>query len=283
MWPLPSVSCRFNRSDRGQHAKAFVFDCASLLLCTTSTPGSCMQVSLENQLKKVSSCTLLLIDDVPRDTMLRKAAALAETDALEQMLREARQLLDMSQQAGSGLQRVCSDQARDENANDYVQITWPVFCLAKPHVAWLWLPRFLQALELAGGVHFIIALLRDSAAQQVQGLQGPSESAFAVEQRPVMQAALEALRRAQDDIYRRLELVTVGEPGPPLHELRPLLSAAATLAPLLQEHLRHQAEADRVAASQAAAARSCAYLRCANLGGEGGPAAGQGVGSQRCR
>ncbi len=35
--------------------------------------------------------------------------------------------------------------------------------------------------------------------------------------------------------------------------------------------------------AQAAAARSCAYLRCANLGGEGGPAAGQGAGSQRCR
>lgn len=35
--------------------------------------------------------------------------------------------------------------------------------------------------------------------------------------------------------------------------------------------------------AQAAAARSCAYLRCANLRGEGGPAAGQGVGSQRCR
>ena len=34
--------------------------------------------------------------------------------------------------------------------------------------------------------------------------------------------------------------------------------------------------------AQAAAARSCAYLRCANLGGQGGPAAGQGVGSLKC-
>ena len=242
-----------------------------------------MQASLENQQKKVSSCTLLLIDNVPHDTMLRKAAALAETDAFEQMVHEARQLLDMSQQAGPGLQRVCSDQARDVNANEFVQITWPVFCLAKPHMGWLWHPRFLQALELADSVHFIITLLGESAAQQVPGLHSPSESAFAVEQRQVMQAALEALRRAQDDIYRRLELVPVGEPGPPLHDLRPLLAAAATLAPLLQEHWRHRAEADRLAASQAAAARSCAYLRCANLGGKGGPSAGQGVGSQRCR
>ena len=39
----------------------------------------------------------------------------------------------------------------------------------------------------------------------------------------------------------------------------------------------------RLAVAQAAAGRSCAYLRCANLGGEGGPAAGQGVGSMRCR
>ncbi len=36
-------------------------------------------------------------------------------------------------------------------------------------------------------------------------------------------------------------------------------------------------------AAQAAAARSCAYLGCANLGGSGGPAAGQGEGSKRCR
>ena len=35
--------------------------------------------------------------------------------------------------------------------------------------------------------------------------------------------------------------------------------------------------------AQAAAARSCAYLRCANLRGEGGPAAGEGAGSMRCR
>ncbi len=43
-------------------------------------------------------------------------------------------------------------------------------------------------------------------------------------------------------------------------------------------------EAERqLALAQAAAGRSCAYLRCANLGGEGGPAAGQGAGSMRCR
>ena len=44
-----------------------------------------------------------------------------------------------------------------------------------------------------------------------------------------------------------------------------------------------QQQEDALALAQAAAARSCAYLRCPNVGGEGGPAAGQGAGSQRCR
>jgi hypothetical protein len=34
--------------------------------------------------------------------------------------------------------------------------------------------------------------------------------------------------------------------------------------------------------AQASAARSCAYLSCSNVCAEGGPAAGQGVGSKRC-
>ncbi|PRW60330.1 hypothetical protein C2E21_1211 [Chlorella sorokiniana] len=38
----------------------------------------------------------------------------------------------------------------------------------------------------------------------------------------------------------------------------------------------------QLAVAQAAAGRSCAYLRCANLGGEGRPATGQGLGSMRC-
>lgn len=33
----------------------------------------------------------------------------------------------------------------------------------------------------------------------------------------------------------------------------------------------------------AAAGRSCAYLRCPNVEAGGGPAAGQGTGSMRCR
>ena len=68
-------------------------------------------------------------------------------------------------------------------------------------------------------------------------------------------------------------------------QLLPLAQPAAHLAGLLQQYLALPAvEAERLlAAAQAAAGRSCAYLRCANVAGEGGPAAGQGTGSMRCR
>ena len=61
--------------------------------------------------------------------------------------------------------------------------------------------------------------------------------------------------------------------------------AAAELAAALEQYwqlpeLQAAAELDLAAA---ASARSCAYLRCANLGAEGGPAAGEGVGSSKCR
>lgn len=46
---------------------------------------------------------------------------------------------------------------------------------------------------------------------------------------------------------------------------------------------QEQRSKDRLQLARVAAKRSCAYLCCANLGGEGGPAAGEGVGSSRCR
>ena len=66
------------------------------------------------------------------------------------------------------------------------------------------------------------------------------------------------------------------------------LPAAAKLADLLHQWWQPAMQPERhaeaqLALAQAAATRSCAYPRCANLGGEGGPAAGEGVGSMRCR
>ncbi len=69
------------------------------------------------------------------------------------------------------------------------------------------------------------------------------------------------------------------------HTAPPWLPPTRRLAVALLAWWRHP-KAQPAAAlelAQAAAARSCAYLRCANLGGEGGPAAGQGAGSLRCR
>ena len=79
-------------------------------------------------------------------------------------------------------------------------------------------------------------------------------------------------------------MVEVLAPGQ-VAQLRLLLTPAAGLAALMQQYYAlPAAEAERqLQLAQAAAGRSCAYLRCANLGGEGGPAAGQGAGSKRCR
>lgn len=58
-----------------------------------------------------------------------------------------------------------------------------------------------------------------------------------------------------------------------------------SLAAALLEHWRRPeaAEAGQLELAQAAAARSCAYLGCANVGFEGGPAAGEGAGAKCCR
>ena len=67
--------------------------------------------------------------------------------------------------------------------------------------------------------------------------------------------------------------------------LRQLLQPAADLAALMQQYYALPAVAAerQLAVAQVAAGRCCAYLRCAHLEGEGGPAAGEGVGSKRCR
>ena len=63
-----------------------------------------------------------------------------------------------------------------------------------------------------------------------------------------------------------------------------LLPAARKLAEALQAYwqLPEQQAAARLEVARAAAARSCAYLRCSNLAAEGGVSAGEGKGSLRC-
>ena len=63
-----------------------------------------------------------------------------------------------------------------------------------------------------------------------------------------------------------------------------VVPTAECLAAALQQcwALPEQVEAAGMEAAHAAATRSCAYLRCSNLGLEGGAAAGQGAGSLKC-
>jgi hypothetical protein len=69
-----------------------------------------------------------------------------------------------------------------------------------------------------------------------------------------------------------------------LSPLKRCLPAACQLATAMLDFWRQgeAAAAEQLQLAQAAAARSCAFLRCANLGLEGGPAAGQGEGSLKC-
>ena len=62
------------------------------------------------------------------------------------------------------------------------------------------------------------------------------------------------------------------------------LPAATQLAAALQAwwDTPEQQAAAQLELAQAATTRACAYLRCANLAGSGGPEAGQGAGSLRC-
>lgn len=62
-----------------------------------------------------------------------------------------------------------------------------------------------------------------------------------------------------------------------------LLAAAPELGARLLDCYRHRDAAEwQLQQAQAAAQRSCAYLRCANAALQGGPAAGQGEGTLRC-
>lgn len=118
-----------------------------------------------------------------------------------------------------------------------------------------------QALKACGSEH---ALLRSNLEQQ----------------RPAMVAAACDITRAGP----ATQLFSTGSAVSQQLQ-RSVLPAARQLGQALLEWwaLPEQAGPLKLEAAQAAATRSCGYLRCANLAAEGGPAAGQGVGSMRCR
>jgi len=67
-------------------------------------------------------------------------------------------------------------------------------------------------------------------------------------------------------------------------EFSPSGGVAVQCAALLRAHWQRpeQQAAATLELAQVAATRSCTYLRCANLAGSGGAAAGEGEGSKRC-
>ena len=83
-------------------------------------------------------------------------------------------------------------------------------------------------------------------------------------------------------VFGELRFLQAGEQ---LERLQALLPHTVCLAACLAAYWQQpeQQTAQQVLLAQAAATRSCAYLRCSNVGAEGGPAAGQGLGSMRCR
>ncbi|KAI3433924.1 hypothetical protein D9Q98_003726 [Chlorella vulgaris] len=131
-------------------------------------------------------------------------------------------------------------------------------------------PRHLLAMSVAQAeAAFVAAACQPRPADDVLAstlIQAVNSGPSALASSPSVQQALDGLR------------VEAGKASRNADSHRALLAD-------LQHHqqLRREPQADdALELAQAAAVRSCAYLRCANLAGEGGPAAGQGQGSQRC-
>lgn len=102
-------------------------------------------------------------------------------------------------------------------------------------------------------------------------------------------AAISSALAELESALERLTIVATGFPPANLATLQryrsAVVPAAASLALALQVHWHspEQLHAAQRVAARAAATRSCAYLRCASLGGEGGARASTGVSSKRCR
>jgi hypothetical protein len=97
-----------------------------------------------------------------------------------------------------------------------------------------------------------------------------------------MPQALRLLTRQLLDVLHRVGAASLVQAVTLLQQQ--VLPKAEALAQLLWQYWQQpeQQAAARLELAQAAATRCCAYLRCSQLGAQGGPAAGEGVGSKRC-
>ena len=138
----------------------------------------------------------------------------------------------------------------------------------------------LQASKLLDSWDGAIASLADAASAAVDSA---SEVAMPESLAAQLKQGAHSLRQQRREVLGGLAAGTSAAKR--VSRLRQMLQPAADLAGLVQQHLALPAmeEQRRLALARAAAARSCAYLRCANVAGQGGPAAGEGVGSKKCR
>lgn len=109
----------------------------------------------------------------------------------------------------------------------------------------------------------------------VASIEGPEGASAA--------AALHELQAAHAQLAQ--QAASFANAGVPAHVAPQLCSALGRAAAALEAWwaLPEHASAQQLEVAQVAALRSCAYMRCANVAAQGGPAAGQGVGSMRCR
>ena len=125
----------------------------------------------------------------------------------------------------------------------------------------------------------------------MQALAAAAEAALENAAASGMPADLAAqLGSAAGSLREHLQAVSAsmpvgGHPAERAAQLRQLLQPAADLVALMQQYCALPAvdEPQWLALAQAAAGRASAYLCCANQGGQGGSAAGQGASSKRCR
>ncbi|KAL4447721.1 hypothetical protein ABPG75_004940 [Micractinium tetrahymenae] len=116
-----------------------------------------------------------------------------------------------------------------------------------------------------------------AAADKAVAEQGPE----AVPEQLTLSAA--RLRASLPPVQHATEQAVEQQLGRLQHDSLPYaLAVADQLQKCWEEQQAGRQAAAQLELAQAAATRSCAYLRCANLGAEGGPGAGQQPGSKRC-
>ncbi|EFN53486.1 hypothetical protein CHLNCDRAFT_136779 [Chlorella variabilis] len=140
--------------------------------------------------------------------------------------------------------------------------------------------------------HLAVAALRDGLVADALELPGRLlASGVRLSGSTASESAASPMKQQMEQAAGRVWALDTSGPSrmPPeqlLATLRQSLPAAVAAAELLRQHWAAQEEQAevpaRVQVAQAVVTRSCAYLGCANLGAQGGPAAGEGVGSLRC-